>query len=341
MAAPSASAPSGSIGTGWSEPVSGGEVRYGTAGWSFPDWYGPFYPARHELPADGGPGPLFGGPLAPPPDPDVGLCRRDPLAFYARWFDAVEVNASFYRIPEPGTVERWVRTTARSEGPPFLFAFKLPSGFTHERAPLERQELRAFRTCLEPVQGAGVLGAVLAQFPHSFRWGEAAREHLGRVIAALSDLPLVVEVRHRSWEEEAALEHLRRSGAALCNVDQPPVDGSMLAPAARVTTPRLAYVRLHGRNVRSWFARDAGRDARYDYLYGPDELGEWAERIDHLSGLAERTLVIANNHYRGQAPANALELRRLREGPQVPVPAPLARTYPRLVASPGAGGRRA
>lgn len=306
-------------------------MRYGTAGWSFPDWYGPFYPTRDPPPADGGPGPLFGGPLAPPPDPDAGLARRDPLAFYARWFDAVEVNASFYRVPEPETVARWVKTTARDQGPPFLFAFKLPAGFTHERAPLDHDLQRAFRACLEPAQAAGVLAAVLAQFPHSFKWGPAAREHLGWVTGALSDLPLVVEVRHRSWDEPDALAHLRASGAALCNVDQPPADASILAPSARVTSERLAYVRLHGRNVESWFARDAGRDARYDYLYAQGELDEWGERIDLLSGLAERTLVIANNHFRGQAPANALELRRRREGP-VPVPAPLLRAYPRLQA---------
>lgn len=308
-----------------------GEVRYGTAGWSFPDWYGPFYPAPAPAPDEAsGPGPLFGGRPGPPPDPDVSLARRDPLAWYARWFDLVEVNASFYRTPAPETVERWLRTTARREGAPFLFAFKLPGTFTHERAPLERRELEAFRACLEPARAEARLAAVLAQFPHGFRWNESAREHLDRVLEAFHDLPLVVEVRHRSWEDEAARRLLAAAGAALANVDQPPVDGSILPPAARVTTPRLAYVRLHGRNRQAWFDRDVGRDARYDYLYTPEELAGWAERIELLSGLAERTLVVANNHYRGQAPANALELRRLREGPAVPVPRPLLRAYPRL-----------
>jgi len=311
-----------------------GEVRYGTAGWSFPDWYGPFYPAASALPDEGGPGPLFDGRPGPPPDPDARLARRDPLAYYARWFDMVEVNASFYRTPTPETVERWLRTTGRREGPPFLFAFKLPQPFTHERAPLERPALEAFRACLEPARAEGRLAAVLAQFPHSFRWSEAAREHLERVLQAFHDLPLVVEVRHRSWEDEAAVALLRAAGAALANVDQPPVDGSILAPAARVTTPRLGYVRLHGRNREAWFARDAGRDARYDYLYTPQELAGWAERIEQLASLTERTLVIANNHFRGQAPANALELRRLREGQAVPVPRPLSRAYPRLERAP-------
>lgn len=306
-----------------------GEVRYGTAGWSFQDWHGPFYPARRPE-RDEGPGALFGGRPAAAPDPDLALVRRDPLAWYARWFDLVEVNVSFYRIPDPGVVERWCRTTARPGGErPFLFTFKLPQAFTHERR-LDPGEVAAFRACLDPVAATGRLAGLLAQFPHAYRWDAKTARHLERLAATCDQAPLVVEVRNRTWEDPQALDHLRGLGLSLANIDQPPVDDSILPPAARVTAPGLAYVRLHGRNVRAWFARDAGRDARYDYLYSPEELLEWGERIELLSGMAERTLVIANNHYRGQAPANALELRRLREGPEVRVPSTLLASFPRL-----------
>jgi uncharacterized protein YecE (DUF72 family) len=300
------------------------EVRYGTAGWVFEDWYGTFYPAP---PREEGPGALFSGVPAQAPDPDVGLAKREPLRYYARYFDLVEVNSSFYGIPTPRTTSRWVALTERREGPPFLFSFKLPRAFSHE-GDLVPAEVQAFHGCLEPVAAAGRLAAVLAQFPHRFSWSSAAAERLERIRAAFPDLPLVAEVRHRSWEEAPALDLLRGLNLTLASVDQP-LDDSTLPPQADALSGDLAYVRLHGRNARAWFDPRAGRDARYDYLYSPSEVREWGARIERLAGVARRTLVIANNHYRGQAPANALELRGLREGRAV-VPRALGQVYPRL-----------
>jgi len=306
--------------------TSAREVRYGTAGWSFADWYGPFYP---RPPVDDGPGALFTGVPARPPDPDVGLARRRPLAYYARYFDAVEVGSSAYRIPSPRTTARWCDLTERRAGRPFLFSFKLPLLFTHE-GDLQPTDVRALRAALEPVRERGRLGALLAQFPLGFSFTRPARERVGWIRDAFAGLPLVVEVRHRSWEADAARDLLRGLGVTLAAIDQPQCHKT-LRPSTALTTPALAYVRLHGRNAAAWFDPGAGRDRRSDYLYGPAEVREWGARIDRLAARAERTVVIATNHLRGQAPANALELRRLREPAAVRVPGALSRAYPRLV----------
>jgi len=301
------------------------EVRYGTAGWVFDDWYGPFYPSKPA--GDGGPGSLFSGVPDAAPDPDLVLARRQPLRYYARYFDLVEVNSSFYGIPSANTTEGWAAQTERAGPRPFLFSLKLPSLFTHE-GRLEAREVQAFRDCLSPLQERGRLAAVLAQFPHSLQSGAHTRERLELIRATFPELPLVVELRHRSWEQDATWELLRRLDLSLAQIDQPQ-DGTTLGPEVGLASPSLAYVRLHGRNAQAWFDPQAGRDAKFDYLYTPAEVRDWGDRIQALSLHSERTLVIANNHYRGQAPANALELRRLR-GEPADAPRSLVTAYPRL-----------
>ncbi|MBL4845959.1 MAG: DUF72 domain-containing protein [Planctomycetes bacterium] len=300
------------------------EVRYGTAGWSFPDWYGSFYPQR-KVPD--GPGSLFTGLLETGEHSDVGLAKREPLRYYARYFDVVEVNSSFYGIPRPTTSARWADLTERDQGPPFLFSAKVPQTMTHEGRILPR-EVQAFHDFLAPLRDRERLTAVLAQFPGHFAWSPRAKGLLEELREALAGLPLVVEVRHASWQATSAVDFLRGQEATLASIDMPQARDT-LPPSELVTQPELAYVRLHGRNGEAWFDSKAGRDQRYDYLYSPPELDGWARRISTLSSVAKKTLVIANNHYRGQAPANALELRRLG-GEDVTIPPALGETYPRL-----------
>lgn len=278
----------------------GPAVRVGTSGWSYPDWQGRFYPQR------------------PPP-------RFDPLAYHARYFDCVEVNASFYRPPTERAAESWLRRTPSG----YEFTFKLYQRFTHDRErPWTPDEVAEFRRGVEPVRAAGRLGAVLVQFPWSFRADAGAFRHLEAIARDFGDLPLVAEVRHVSWTGQEALAAVRASGFGFANIDQPPSRGGV-PPMTLVTSP-VGYVRLHGRNGETWFRKDAGRDARYDYLYREDELAEWIERIHEIARASEKTYVFTNNHYRGQAPANALQiLSKLRGGP-VPVPSPLVEAYPFL-----------
>jgi len=288
---------------------TGGEVHVGTSGWSYDDWHGRFYP-------------------------EAASGRFDRLAYLARFFDCVEVNSSFYRPPSPRAAASWLRRTPRD----FAFTFKLHQRFTHDReTSWTPDEVNAFRRGIEPVREAGRLGAVLVQFPWSFRCDEEAFAHLEAIRSDFADLPLVVEVRHASWTADRAATFLRDRGLGWCNIDQPP-SRSGVPPTSFVTSP-VGYVRLHGRNREAWFDPEAGRDARYDYLYREDELEDWIGRIREVARASEKTFVFTNNHYRGQAPANALQILSRLAGRRVPVPSPLLGTYPFLerVAEEGSG----
>jgi len=281
-----------------SEAVS--NVRVGPSGWSYPDWAGRFYPVSKPR-------------------------GFDELEYLARYFDCVEVNSSFYRPPSPRSSASWLRRTP----PSFEFTFKLFQRFTHERQrPWTREEVDEYKRGLEPVREAGRLGAVLVQFPWSFRAEADAYRHLEAVKRDFGDLPLVVEVRHVSWMGEEALAAVRDGGFGLADIDQP-ASRSAIPPMSLVTGP-VGYVRLHGRNREAWFAKDADRDARYNYLYREDELEEWIARIHDIARASERTYVFTNNHYRGQAPANALQILSALRGRRVAVPAPMLEAFPFL-----------
>jgi uncharacterized protein YecE (DUF72 family) len=285
---------------------AGAVIRTGTAGWSYRDWEGIVYPAEAGL-------------------------RFDRLGFMASLFDTLEINTFFYRLPEERQVATWARRVA--ERSRFRFTVKAWRALTHddheEGAQALRQAVADFAARLPPLAASGRLGAVLLQFPFRFRPDPAGWERLGLLVGALEGLPLVAEFRRREWGEPAALERLRGLGVGFCNIDQPALPGN-LPPSCHVTA-RLGYVRLHGRNARDWFREGAGRDARYDYLYSPEEIAEWAVRVRDIAAAgAEEIFVIANNHYRGKAACNALELRRALEDPGAAAPQPLAEAFPRL-----------
>jgi uncharacterized protein YecE (DUF72 family) len=210
----------------------------------------------------------------------------------------------------------------------FRFTLKLWRRFTHEReAAFSREEVDAVRAGLDPVAEAGKLGAVLLQFPWSFRNEEPNREWLRDVAAAFRAYPLVAEVRHASWNEPGFYSELGERGIGFVNVDQPLFHNS-IKPSARATSA-VGYVRVHGRNYRDWFRKAAGRDERYDYLYSAKELEPWAERTRELAeepGVAD-VYVVNNNHFRGQAVANAAMLQSQVTGEKVRVPSPLFEAY--------------
>ncbi|MGC4000402.1 MAG: DUF72 domain-containing protein [Anaeromyxobacter sp.] len=232
-------------------------IRYGPAGWDYPDWAGTVYPA------------------APPRG-------FDRLAYLARWFATVEINATFYRPYPADVAARWAERVAAQPG--FRFGVKLWRRFTHQREPFDADEVAQARAVPDALQAQGRLGAVLLQFPWSFKRDEASLEWLRGLFPALEGLPLVLEVRHASWDEPELLAELEEAGVGIVNLDQPMFRRS-LGPAARVTAP-VAYVRVHGRNWKDWFRKGAGRDARYDYLYSARELAPWAERDPRHGPLA-------------------------------------------------------
>lgn len=277
-------------------------VRVGPAGWSYEDWKDIVYPPG--MPS-----------------------RIHPVEFLSQFFDTIEINSTFYRPPSARTSASWASRAAANER--FKYTVKLWQRFTHEREEWPSEdEVTAFASGIAPLAVAGKLGAVLVQFPWSFKRTPENRQWLARVMDAFAEYPLALEVRHASWDEPHVYEELAERGVAFCNIDQP-IFSKSIEPGAKVTS-RVGYVRLHGRNAQDWFREEAGRDERYNYLYSPEELKPWVEKIQRIRSVADETYVITNNHYRGQAVVNALEIQhRLGHAP-VEVPTSLVEHYPRL-----------
>src|SRR5271157_323762 len=288
-------------------------IRIGTAGWSYKDWNGILYP------------------------PEVTRKKVHPVEFLARFFDVIEINTSFYGHIRPELGRLWSRKAA-AVNPNFLFTAKLHRSFTHSpMAVIEptsaasirpnEQDERLAREGLDSLAAEGKLGALLIQFPVSFKNTSLNREYLERLLRQFIEYPRVVEVRDSTWNNAETLGSFARQNVAFCNIDQP-VLGKSLGPTEHVTAP-IAYVRLHGRNYDQWFDFD-NRNDRYNYLYKQKELEGWKERIENVAERAQTTYVITNNHFESKAGVNALELKAMVSGKRVPAPPTLIQKYPEL-----------
>lgn len=253
------------------------KIRVGPAGWSYTDWENVVYPPHGS--------------------------KFDHLAYLSSFFDTIEINSPFYRIPPPTHAKSWVRRV--SGNPDFRFTTKVFRGFTHEAAKLAPDDVKAFRNYLDPLMEAGRLGAILLQFPWSFKNSPESREKLAALFAELADYPKALEVRHSTFQNDEFYAFLGEHDVAWVNVDQPLFDNSV-KPAETVTGP-VAYARFHGRNYEKWFAHQESWE-RYNYLYSEEELKPWVGRIEKMAKEKD-TYVVTNNHFRGQAIVNAGELR--------------------------------
>ena len=275
-------------------------IRVGPAGWSYKDWEGIVYPAK-------------------PPKGFHGA------TYLAQFFDTIEVNSSFYRPPAASAVRGWVgRVSANAK---FKYTVKLWRGFTHERNATQEDE-RAVKEAFDSFHRAGRLGAVLMQFPISFKFTPDNREYVSDLRKRFREYPLVLEIRHISWSDSHALELLAELGIGFCNIDQPRM-GRSLRATAEATSP-VGYVRLHGRNYQNWFAENRTVNERYDYLYTPEQLEPWVDRIKTVAGDTEDTYVVTNNHNLGKAVVNAFELEAFLSGRPVDPPEQLVQRYPVL-----------
>ena len=191
-------------------------LRIGLAGWAYKDWAGIVYPAR--------------------------LPRGFHQAGYlAEFFDTLEINTSFYQPPRPEICQRWLEQV--SANPRFLFTAKLWKKFTHEQGAtpdVQRENEVAVRAGFDVIRDAGKLGAVLLQFPFSFHREPENEASLAALLTRFSDYPLVVEMRHASWNDDRFYDLLREHGAGFCNIDQPLV-GRSLAPS-EIVTAGIGYV---------------------------------------------------------------------------------------------------
>lgn len=273
------------------------EIRIGTSGWSYPSglgtWNGIFYPS---------------------PRPK----RFDELAYYAEHFDTVEVNSTFYRMPEAAPVSRWIARTP----PNFEFSIKLFQKFTHPDMYLaqggakdwevSREDIDLFRAGIEPLAKAGRLGALMMQFPPSFHYGQEALSYLDWLLEAFAEYATAVELRHSSWSDQARqLEDLLSARrASWVYIDEPKFASSIAQPEAateRDASP-FAYIRLHGRNAAKWWTHTEVED-RYNYLYSAAELEPFATRAKAEVARNRKVYLYLNNHFSAKAVANAAVLR--------------------------------
>jgi uncharacterized protein YecE (DUF72 family) len=258
-------------------------IYIGTSGYYYKDWVGEFYPEN--------------------------LKTADRLGFYAREFKTVEVNSTYYHMPNARAMEGMARRVPSD----FVFTIKTPQELTHQRDG-DASLFVQFVSALQPLVEAGKFGTVLAQFPYSFHNTPANADYLKVLRERLGDLPAVVEFRTADWlnesDREKTLTLLREQKLGFCCVDLPPL--RTLPPPIAEATADVAYVRFHGRNTAKWWEHEESYE-RYDYTYSKEELGEWIPRIQKLNELAPVVFVFANNHYRGQAVETARQLRLLLE----------------------------
>ncbi|MDD5448192.1 MAG: DUF72 domain-containing protein [Actinomycetota bacterium] len=253
-------------------------VLVGTAGYSYKDWKGTFYPSNAK--------------------------STEMLEEYARIFPVVELNSTYYSIPNPERMDSLAERTP----PTFEFTVKANREMTHEIKG-DKEVFLAFRRSIRPLVDRGKLGCVLAQFPWKFKNTPESLRYLEFVAEMLPGVDVAVEFRNESWERRETFEFLKDLGLGYCCVDEPSLSG---LPSRRVeATSKVGYVRFHGRNSTTWW--DSTRESweRYNYLYSESELREWVGKVKKLSEFTERTYLIFNNHYKGNAPRNARMFERM------------------------------
>jgi uncharacterized protein YecE (DUF72 family) len=274
------------------------DIRVGTSGWSYPagkgTWNGVFYPAKTRA---------------------RGRPKIDELAFYAEHFDTVEINSSFYRVPSVETTKRWAARTP----PGFEFSLKLFQKFTHPEMfhkasgqdpwDLGKKDVDEFRRALDPLADANKLGALLAQFPASFKNEPDSRGYLEWLLERFKGYRVAVELRHRSWSDDPAetLALLDATDAAWTQIDEPKFRLS-IRQDLRPNVRSFYYLRLHGRNAAKWWSHEQSED-RYDYLYSPAELEPFAEAVEDASRKVKKAYLYANNHFSAKSVANAAILK--------------------------------
>lgn len=307
-------------------------VHVGTSGWNYPSgrgtWNGVFYPKTRSKRA--------------------GTDTFDELRFYAEHFDTVEVNTTFYGQPRPDVSADWVSRTP----PGFAFSLKLYQKLTHPKmfreaalktapgsegtlldllATVTRSDIDDFRAGIEPIARAGKLGALLAQFPPSFKSTSASRDYLAQLLRAFGDYPLAVELRHHSWSDAFGdtLQLLNGFQAAWAQIDEPKFKFSIRQNALSNVTG-FYYMRLHGRNAAQWWRHDKSED-RYNYLYSAHELKEFSDTASAAKALVKKAYLYTNNHFSAKSVVNAVMLKaQLGEPIEGEYPPELVERYPEI-----------
>jgi uncharacterized protein YecE (DUF72 family) len=287
------------------------ELRIGTSGWNYPSgkgtWNGVFYPPRKGRKSS--------------------VPGFDELSYYAEHFNTVEVNSTFYGTPRAQVSRGWADRTPAG----FEFSLKLYQKFTHPGmykaarlsdlpatpeeldalARVNRADIDQFKSGIEPLATTRKLGALLAQFPPSFKDTPESRAYLEWMLTAFREYPVSVELRHSSWSDRVAdtVELLNGLRAAWTQIDEPKFRSSIRQnqlPNVRT----FYYMRLHGRNAAQWWKHDSTED-RYNYLYSPEELQPLAETATAARAIVKKAYLYMNNHFAAKSVANAVMIKHL------------------------------
>jgi uncharacterized protein YecE (DUF72 family) len=233
------------------------------------------------------------------------------LGYYAERFDTVEVDSPFYALPDPAVTGRWAQRTPDD----FVFHVKAHASMTGHEPAEQEPAFKAFREAVAPLELSGKLRSVLLQYHPRFVKSVAAKEELTRVRALLDPLVPLVEFRHRSWlepwEQTDTLSFLEQHGLAYVSVDAPATRASNVVPRVAAATHRLAYIRFHGRNWKTWNIRGGKSSDRFDWMYSPEELGEWVAPVQRLAAEADEVYALFNNNKDDFAPRSAVIFRGL------------------------------
>jgi len=252
-------------------------IYLGTSGYSYADWNGVFYPE--------------------------GLKKEKQLQFYSTEFNSVELNFTYYTLPNPRIFDNMASRVPDD----FVFAVKAHRSMTHTR-DCSQEDYRLYVQALAPLVESKKMGPVLLQFPWAFKLSKSNMDYLEKQKARLEGLDLCVEFRHSSWIEDKVFDFLREQDIGFTNVDQPQLD--TLLPPTDISTSDTGYIRFHGRNSASWW-KPRQAYMRYNYMYEQGELIDWLPRIEKVASNTKKTHIYFNNHYKAQAARSAKILESL------------------------------
>lgn len=251
-------------------------ILIGTAGYSYKDWEGIFYPE----------GVKKGG---------------EKIKHYLNYFSTVEIDSSYYRILDPGYLWFLVKNTPQN----FFINMKIHQNITHKHEKFQ-ETADQFRKSVEPLQTTERDFLVLFQFPYSFKFNQKNLDYLQKINREF-DFKKAIEFRHFSWDDERVYKFLEENSLPLVNVDVPRIKGLFPSYITKATDP-IAYLRLHGRNAKKWWKHDKAYE-RYNYEYSENEIEKSiVKRIEQLLKTANKLIVIFNNHYQAKAVRNAQRL---------------------------------
>ena len=254
------------------------ELLIGTSGYDYPEWKGIFYPEK--------------------------IKRADFLSYYASQFNSLELNGTYYKMPTPEQMRNMIKRSSNR----LKFSVKAFQGITNNPDKGQYQSLAGeFKKAMEPMLNDNLLLCTLMQFPESFHYEKDQRLYLDALLKEFSEIPVIVEMRNKEWQNEQVYTALHQRQVGWCISDNPPLKNLPILDF--ISTSSIAYIRFHGRNVQNWYTGD--NTTRYDYLYNDTELKLFVDKIKELLKHTKIVQLFFNNHAKSHATINARKIELL------------------------------